>query len=484
MIKYTTPLFCAALGAVIGFYILGAEITAVSLSVTAVILVIACFTRSISSLYETSRVLKLLAIRTALLCSGLVFGICAANTSRNVIKLGVSENKITAIKGLLLEDPRVISNGNVIIPLSLRECAGNNGARVSASGEIPVFFPTENAQRLREFGRGSLVYTEGTIRASRTGMTFNAQSAHIVKPASNINQLRTGIRLYLMSRFEGTSWGGLALALLLGIRDNLDSDLAEHYRNAGCSFILALSGMHLAVIVSIIAFFLKKPLGMKGAAVTGASIIILYCFIVGPTPSLNRAALMYLLGVITILGALPKDPLQILSLSFLIQIAVFPAQGNSISFILSYLALAGILITGYPVYAVFSGYIPYLLLKPLSVSLGAFLATAGVTAFSFGFISPVGILAGLVLAPLTTVFMAASMFSLLPGLFFLDGLIDKLLSLLYISMEKIVTLASYVPGITSNKPVAVIVSSVFLSLGIIVLERKRREETLNPLPLA
>ncbi|MDR2729648.1 MAG: ComEC/Rec2 family competence protein [Treponema sp.] len=484
MVIYITPLLCAALGGIIGFYILGAEITVVFLAVIAVVLVFTCFLRSISSLYKKSRVLKFLTIRCVLLCSGIVFGVCAANSSRNVIKFGMNENKITAIKGMLLEDPRVISNGNVIVPVSLRECAGNNGARVSASGRISVFFPPENAQRLRDFGRGSLVYTEGTFRASRTGITFNAQSVHIVKPASNINRLRTDIRLNLMSRFEGTSWGGLALALLLGIRDNLDSNLAEHYRNAGCSFILALSGMHLAVIASIIAFFLKKPLGMKGAAVTGAVIIILYCFIVGPMPSLNRAALMYLLGVITILGALPKDPLQILSLSFLIQIAVFPAQGNSISFILSYMALAGILVIGYPVYALFSGYIPDLLLKPLSASCGAFLATAGITAFSFGFLSPVGILAGLVLAPLTTVFMAASMFSLLPDLFSFGWLIGKFLSLLYILMEKIVTLASYVPGITSDKPMTVIVLSVFFSLGIIILDRGRREETLNPLPLA
>jgi len=496
MVRYFTPLLCAASGAAAGFYCLGGDVNKASAITIFAALVITCLLFSVSRLFEKERFFKLLAIRAALMCCGLVFGVSAASSSRNVMRPGLAEDKITAVKGLLLEDPRVLSNGNIIVPVTLRECTGKNGARVSASGEITVFFPPEGAQRLREFGRGALVYAEGVMRSSGGGSSggshgearkesvFNAQSLHIVKPASKINRSRTVIRLNLMKRFENSSWGGLALALLLGVRDNLDNTLARQYRAAGCSFILALSGMHLAVIASIIAFFLKKPLGLKCAAITGAVIIVLYCFIVGPMPSLNRAMLMYLLGVIAVLGALPKDPLQILCLSFLLQIAIFPAQGNSISFILSYTALAGILILSYPIHAVLSGYVPDLLLKPLSASCAAFLATAGITAFCFGFLSPVGILTGLLLAPLTTVFMTGSMIYLLLNMFSLGFLLAKPLSLLYRIMEKIVMVSGFVPGITSNKPLLVIALSIIFSLGIAVLERGRNKTALNALPLA
>jgi competence protein ComEC len=116
----------------------------------------------------------------------------------------------------------------------------------------------------------------------------------------------------LIRRFDNYSWGGLALALLVGIRDSLDSNLTRQYRDAGCSYVLALSGMHLAVLISIISFFLKKPLGLKKAAIAGAAVILLYCFIVGPMPSLDRSLLMYLLGVLAVLGALPKEPISLL----------------------------------------------------------------------------------------------------------------------------------------------------------------------------
>ena len=298
--------------------------------------------------------------------------------------------------------------------------------------------------------------------------------------------MRTGIRLSLISRFDKdknlsglSDAGGLALALLLGIRDNLDTNLAAMYRNAGCSYILALSGMHLAVLAAILAFLLKKPLGLKAASIAGAVIIILYCFIVGPMPSLNRAALMYLLGVIVILGALPKEPLSILSLSFLIQIVISPSAGYSISFILSYLALAGIFIIGKPLHSLFAGKAPDFILQPLSASCGAFLATAGVTGFSFGIIVPMGIITGLVLVPLTTVFMVGSLVWLVLDFISLSSLLSFPLLLIYRAMEGIVSAAGKIGGISAGNPFVILVLSLVISLLVVILEYRQRRARLK-----
>jgi competence protein ComEC len=266
----------------------------------------------------------------------------------------------------------------------------------------------------------------------------------------------------------------MALALLLGIRDNLDTGIASLYRDSGCSHILALSGMHLAVLVAIISFLLKKPLGLKAAALTGAGIIIAYCFIVGPLPSLNRAALMYLLGVLAVIGLLKRDPLSILSMAFLIQLVIAPKAGLSLSFILSYLALAGIVTVGELINSTCKGLVPASILQPVSASIGAFIATAGVTAWFFGILRPVGILAGLVLTPLTTLFMVGSMAWLpldaaLPSLSFLLG---KPLSLLYDLMEGTAMVASRLPGITANK-LLIITLSLFTIAVLAWLEHRR-----------
>jgi len=489
MTKNISRLMCAALGAAAGFYSAGflfvhADVSLPTplLAAALVLLAALCLFRVLSSLNSRSRFLCLSAMCSASLAFGFVLGLCAADAGRNRINFLIPKEKIIAIEGTLTEDPRIISSGNVLAALSLRNCAASGGVRASAHGDAAVFFPGDSALRLREFGRGSVVFAEGKLRESKMGMTFSAKSLHIVKSAPKIERMRTGLRLNMISRFDGKQWGGLALALLLGIKDNLDTNLSALYRDAGCSYILALSGMHLAVLAALIAFLLKKPLGLKAASIAGALIICLYCFIVGPLPSLNRAAFMYLLGTAAILGALPKKPMSILALSFLIQITATPSAGYSLSFILSYLALAGILVIGQPLYKLFCGKAPDFILQPLSASCGAFAATAGVSAFAFGVLAPVGIIVGLALVPLTTFFMIGSLAWLVLDFISLSGLLNFPLSLIYRLMEGIVSVAASAPRVSAAVPAVILSLSIILSLLIAALEYRQRESQLRLAP--
>lgn len=56
---------------------------------------------------------------------------------------------------------------------------------------------------------------------------------------------------------EGTSYD-VAVAMTLGDKAGLDKDVKKTYSNSGASHVLALSGMHLAIIFSILAFMLVK----------------------------------------------------------------------------------------------------------------------------------------------------------------------------------------------------------------------------------
>jgi len=475
------PLLCMSFSTAVGFYFLASSAVTLSAAVLIFSLVLLCLFRVLSSLDRESRLLHLTAVCSTAFAAGLMLGICAAGVGVRGVSLGLVTDRITAVEGVLLEDPRIIAGGKAVVSLSLRRCAAEGGIRATSKGEITIFFPQENAVRVREFGRGASVFAEGSFGMTDR-LTFSADSLHIVKPAPAVEQMRTGIRLGLIKRFEGKNWGGLSLALLLGIKDNLDTNLTVLYRNAGCSYILALSGMHLAVLAALIAFFLKKPLGLKAASITGAAVICLYCFIVGPMPSLNRSLLMYLLGTAAVLGALPKKPFPVLALSFLIQIVISPAAGHSASFILSYLALAGILIISPLLYSLFAGKAPDFILQPLSVSCGAFLATAGVTAFYFGMIVPMGIITGLVLVPLTTVFMAGSLAWLVLDLFSLSVFFNTPLSLLYRLMEGTVTLAGNVPDVSAGKPSFILAFSLVLMLLIAIFEYRQRISRLKLQP--
>ncbi|MDR2802710.1 MAG: ComEC family competence protein [Treponema sp.] len=408
------------------------------------------------------RAFKKAFIACAFFTAGFALGIAcrgAANRSYYFFP-GLETNNITAVSGKLLDDPRNTASGRGMALLKLKTSHGKKGIRASARGKVMVFFPEGSIPRLKEFGRGSEIYIEGNFiktDASSYSKTplFRAKSVHVTHPASNFEQWRTRIRLALIDAFSPSDskkdWGGLALALLLGIRDNLDSELSEQYRNAGCSYILALSGMHLAIVSSIIAFFLKKPLGLKLAAFVGIIFILLYVFLVGAQPSLTRAAIMYVLGAAAIIGALSVNPALLLGFSFMIQIFFQPDSGDTVSFILSYLALAGILSLGQMIAVVFRGYIPEFAASPLSASLGAFLGTMAVSILFFGSLRPIGIAAGLIMVPLTTIFMIGAMIYLALYIVFppLASLLGYGMDLIYAALEQIAAISGHFPEVAS-----------------------------------
>ncbi|MDR2468832.1 MAG: ComEC/Rec2 family competence protein [Spirochaetaceae bacterium] len=485
--KIFNPLICAVLGAMLGYYGI-APFRETRWALPVIIVMLALLAASFSffrilAFLNSDHYSSMCRSRCAVfLAAGFILGIASLCTAARdgIVRLGLTDREITGISGILLDDPRISSSGRGFATLKLNSAAGHGGLRVSARGKVTVFFPDEALPRLKEFGRRSAVFVEGSFAEVRMGRgrLFRAKTTHIVKGAGQLDRLRTTLRQNLVGIFEQRTWGGLALALLLGVKDNLDNELAAQYRDAGCSYILALSGMHLAIVSSIIAFLLKRPLGLKPAAALGAVFVLIYIYLVGPQPSLVRAGISYLIGALAIFLALKTNAIHIVALSFLVQLIFDPASGLTISFMLSYLALAGILIAGEPIGALLRGRLPALIAEPLSASLGAFVATMAITIFYFGNLRIAGIFAGLVMVPLTTLFMIGSIIflvlSIIPPLAHaVTPLFDSVFLLLYRILETTVSTAANAPAIpVINKPIFVILSIV-LPFALIFLCAKR-----------
>ncbi|MDR1617791.1 MAG: ComEC/Rec2 family competence protein [Treponema sp.] len=438
------------------------------------------------------RFFRLAELYLVFFSAGFSLGIGAGGAFLHEPEFGLPEEKIDAVLGILVDDPRTFYDGRGMGSVALRRSRSGD-TEASAAGSLPVFFPDEAVARLREFGRGCEVYVEGAIGRRAAGDRgggepyMRALAVHVTRPAPVVEKFRTGLRLFIVRRFAGKEWGGLSLALLLGFRDNLDSSLAGSFRDAGSSHVLALSGMHLALVSALIALLLKRPLGLRAAAIAGAALIVFYVFLTGVQPSLERAAIMYLLGTLAVLGMLKREPLNLLGLSFLLQIIIRPQSAISVSFILSYLALAGILVTGESVAGICRGKIPGVLLRPLAASVGAFIATAPVSVFFFGTLRPVGIAAGLVIVPLTSFFMILSIawFGLSLTLPALAGFFGMTLSLLYDILSRLVVLAARFPPIDGIGTAPAALISIGLSVFLILLDRRlrRSRNRLDPFPL-
>ncbi|MDR0601163.1 MAG: ComEC/Rec2 family competence protein [Treponema sp.] len=443
---------------------------------------------------ELPRIFRFAGRLAAAFAAGIVIGAGAQAAAPRGPFPGLRPETVTAVSGTLAEDPRAVQGGRGMGRIELVYAVNGAGVRAGARGSLPVYFPEENVVQVKEFGCGCTVYVEGDFivpaEDGRGGPYFRAVSVHVTSPASPLEQLRTGVRQRLV-KLAGTAdagedgWSGLSLALLLGIRDTLDGDLASAWRDAGCAHVLALSGMHLAVISAMVVFLLKKPLGLKAAAVLCAVFVTAYVFVVGPQPGLNRAAIMYLLGTIAVLGSFHRVPLNLLAVSFLVHIVLYPGSGTGVSFILSYLALFGILIIGEALRELGRGKIPEMFLGPLSASLGAFIAVAPVTAYWFGVLRPVGIAAGIFVVPLAVMFMAGSVPVLaLTAVSPAAGrALSPALSVLYRAQEKIVRLAAAVPGVSPG-PAPVLAASLALSLTVLFLAYRSRRGRNRLLPFA
>ena len=406
---------------------------------------------------------------------GFSFGIAARRTVVSPPEIGFQPEKITAVSGVLIEDPRSLQSGPGMGILKLNFCAAQGALRASARGSITVLFPAESIPRLREFGRGCEIYADGVYTEGSRGPLFRASSVHIVKGAPALEQFRTSLRMKLLERFKKPAvWGSLASALLLGVRDDLEVDLLESFRDSGCAHILALSGMHLAVISAILAFLLRRPLGIRWASLFGAIFIIFYVFAAGSQPSLVRSAIMYLIGTLCLWGFLKRKALTLLGLAFIIQLTFQSETGISLSFILSYLALLGILTMGESFHKLFRGRLPEIFSRLLSTSLGAFILTSPVVAFYFGSLRPIGIIAGLLVIPLSSLFMILALVALVVSFLPLPlwGFFDFVLTVVYRIIEFLVSISGRVPGLSVSNPVPVLIVTIFLWLFILFIQRR------------
>ena len=139
----------------------------------------------------------------------------------------------------------------------------------------------------------------------------------------------------------------LAQALLLGLRGQLPDETVANFRQTGTSHLLAISGLHLGILLALAVGLFQRLLGRHTPLplLLALALAWLYVLVSGASPSVLRAAIM---GSIY-LGALalgrPRDTLlPALALSAVAMTALEPRIVAQVSFQLSFAAMAGIVL--------------------------------------------------------------------------------------------------------------------------------------------
>ena len=159
------------------------------------------------------------------------------------------------------------------------------------------------------------------------------------------------VQLRLVHRLQATTLSpqhkGMAAALLLGWRDDLDDLTLLHFRQAGIMHLLCVSGLHVGLIAWM-AGLLLFPLGrlrwqrvVKGSVQLAA--IWGFAFITGLAPSTLRAAVMFTLLVVG--SVVQRRPVAVnnLATSAVLLLSLNPNLLFDVGFQFSYTAVLGIL---------------------------------------------------------------------------------------------------------------------------------------------
>ncbi|HTQ28919.1 MAG TPA: ComEC/Rec2 family competence protein [Puia sp.] len=219
---------------------------------------------------------------------------------------------------------------------------------------------------------------------------------------------------------------GLAEALLLGYKEDLDRDLAQSYADTGTAHIIAISGLHLALIFTVLQFLLR-PLPERGAVkwlkpVTIIASLWLFSFLSGASPSVLRSAAMFTCLVVGNSFSKQGSVFNSLAASAFLLLCWNPFWLWDIGFQLSYSAVISIVIFMKPLYALLFIRNKALdfLWKSVSVTLAAQVLTFPLGIYYFHQFPNYFLLTNLPAVPLSSVILLGevfiSMFSFLPVL--------------------------------------------------------------------
>lgn len=211
------------------------------------------------------------------------------------------------------------------------------------------------AAPLNPVGPDPRVWAHGRGLAGR-GRVMGPHAVH--RFSGSITGLMDAARLHTATRIEAhfpAEVAPLAKALVTGDRGGIDPDQRERWSKAGLSHLLAISGLHVGLIAglafSLIAWCLghvkpwvERSSVRRSTALLTLPVVVGYCIWVGAPTSAVRATIMAGAGLLGLILARRGATPNALGLAALLIVLWNPASLSDLGFLLSFAAVAGLLL--------------------------------------------------------------------------------------------------------------------------------------------
>ena len=251
-----------------------------------------------------------------------------------------------------------------------------------------------------------------------------ASSSHDEAP-SRIEQSRHWFLLQRTLLLERLSEQGLdgdayavVAAMALGDKSELSKDLRDTYAATGASHVLALSGLHLGIIYTLLSLIVVRRRWQVFSQLLIILAIWTYVFLVGMSVSVVRSAIMLSVYALLSLGHREKMSVNTLAFTAMVMLAFAPSSLFDIGFQLSFLSVFFIIL-----------FLPFIdgpwhdepLTNPIArwawtmivVSCAAQLGSAPLVAYYFGRFSPWFLPVSFIVIPAATLILWLSLLVLL-----------------------------------------------------------------------
>ena len=215
------------------------------------------------------------------------------------------------------------------------------------------------------FDYGDLVTVSGTLRrpepfggfdypaylaAQGIAGIMSADSAEVAGESGGWRKWPYSLRGRLSESIEDTipyPQSALGQALLLGLRGDLPPEMVQDFRGTGTPHLLAISGLHVGVLVVMFLAASAWLFGRRGFYFLAVPLIAVwaYALVSGMPPSVVRAAVMGSVYLVAVGIGRPGSILPALALSAGLMTVISPEIIQRVSFQLSFAAMAGIALT-------------------------------------------------------------------------------------------------------------------------------------------
>lgn len=223
--------------------------------------------------------------------------------------------------------------------------------------------------------------------------TFYQVTATTIKKISSSPNLFYKIKNLVVKRSNNK----YVHAFILGDKSYIDKDVKRSYQSNGISHLFAISGMHIALLSSILEKILKKlKLEEETIYKITCIILLLYLLLVGLAPSVLRGVLFYILFTLNRIYYLNIKPINLFLFIMSLSLLINPNYIFNIGFQYSYLISLSLIKLQDALKS--NNYLKSL----LKVSITSFLVSIPITLYNFYEINVLSIIYNLFYVPLVS----------------------------------------------------------------------------------